>query len=149
MLLPMGDVAFGEAPALKEGDWIEAAGGVGEYRDAMQILPAIASAITVTQAPAADTRPIHALSEDLLGQWVVVQAQVDDLRPFAQGMRLMLSEGDATITAVLFDSVWERVAFSETLQAGDVLRLQGELSDYRGELEIIPELPVDVESVGK
>ena len=128
---------------------MKVAGGVGEYRDAKQLLPSSAAAIEKTDAPAPDLRPIAALSDDLLGQWVSVQAQVDDLRPFAQGMRLMLSEGDAMLTAVLFDSVWQSLPFSETLQAGDVLQLQGELSDYRGELEIVPELPIDVEKVRK
>jgi DNA/RNA endonuclease YhcR with UshA esterase domain len=78
-----------------------------------------------------------------------MQATVDDLRPFQQGMRVMLSDGDAILVAVLFDRVWQGLAFSETLDAGDVLQLQGELSDYRGELEVIPELPVDVEKVSK
>jgi DNA/RNA endonuclease YhcR with UshA esterase domain len=149
MLLPIGDAAFGEAPDLKEGDWIQVAGGVGEYRDAKQLLPAAASAITRTAAPPADLRPLTALSADLLGQWVGMQATVDDLRPFQQGMRVMLSDGDAILVAVLFDRVWQGLAFSETLDAGDVLQLQGELSDYRGELEVIPELPVDVEKVSK
>lgn len=149
VLLPIDDAVFGAAPALQEGDWVKVAGGVGEYRDAKQLLPTSASAIEKTSTPAPDLRPIAALSNDLLGQWVSVQARVDDLRPFAQGMRLMLSEDDATITAVLFDSAWQQVPFSNTLQAGDVLQLQGELSDYRGELEILPELAVDVEKVRK
>jgi len=147
MLLPMDDAVFGDAPALNEGDWITVAGGVGEFRDAKQLLPSSAADIMKMPAPSPDSRPLNALSNDLLGQWVGVKAQVDDLRPFKQGMRLMLSAGDATITAVLFDSVWQSLPFSETLQAGDVLQLQGELSDYRGELELVPELPVDVEKV--
>jgi DNA/RNA endonuclease YhcR with UshA esterase domain len=149
MLLPVGDAVFGEAPEVREGEWIEAAGGVGEYRDAKQLLPASASAIAKISAPPADLRPLAALNDDLLGQWVRVQATIDDLRPFAQGMRVMLSEDDTTLVAVLFDRVWQGLAFSETLQAGDVIQLQGELSDYRGELELIPELPVDVEQVSK
>lgn len=149
VLLPVDDVAFGTAPALQAGDWVRVAGGVGEYRDTKQLLPTSAASIEKITAPSPDPRPIAALSDDLLGQWVSVQANVDNLRPFAQGMRLMLSEGDATITAVLFDSVWQVLAFSETLQAGDTLIVQGELSDYRGELEIVPELAVDVEKVGR
>jgi DNA/RNA endonuclease YhcR with UshA esterase domain len=145
VLLPVDDAMFGETPALAEGDWIRLAGGVGEYRDAKQLLPASASAITQIDAPPVDLRPIDALGDDLLGQWVGVEATVDDLRPFKQGMRVLLSENDVTITAVLFDRVWQSLPFSETLQAGDVVQVQGELSDYRGELEIVPELPADVE----
>jgi DNA/RNA endonuclease YhcR with UshA esterase domain len=149
VLLPIDEMAFGEAPALQAGDWVQVAGGIGEYRDAKQLLPSAASAITKINTPSPDLRPIAALSDDLLGQWVSVQAQVDDLRPFAQGMRLMLREDDATITAVLFDSAWQHMPFSSTLQAGDVIQLQGELSDYRGELEIVPELPADVAKMGR
>lgn len=144
VLLPVDDATFGAAPALREGDWVRVTGGVGAYRDARQLLPSAATAITKIDAPLTDLRPIAALSDDLLGQWVSVQAQVDDLRAFAQGVRLTLREGDATLTAVLFDSVWERAPFSSTLQAGDTIRLQGEISEYRGELEIVPELPADV-----
>lgn len=149
VLLPVDDAVFGAAPALREGDWVQVAGGVGEFRDTKQLLPSSAATIKKISAPLPDLRPIAALSDNLLGQWVSVQAQVDDLRSFAQGMRLTLRDGDSTIIAVLFDSVWQQVPFSETLQAGDMLRLQGELSDYRGALEIVPELPVDVETVGK
>lgn len=149
VLLPVGDATFGEAPALNEGDWIQVAGGVGEFRDARQMLPASASTITKIEASAPEVRPLNALSDGLLGQWVTVQAAVDEMRPFAQGMRVTLSESDSTMTVVLFDRVWQGLPFSETLQAGDTLLLQGELSDYRGELEIVPELPADVARVSE
>lgn len=147
VLLPIDDVVFGDAPALQIGDWVQVAGGVGEYRDAKQLLPSSASAITKVDAPVPDLRPIYALSDDLLGQWVSVQTQVDDVRAFAQGVRLTLREGDASIIAVIFDSAWQGMPFSGTLQAGDTIRLQGEIADYRGELEIVPELAVDVSLV--
>jgi DNA/RNA endonuclease YhcR with UshA esterase domain len=45
---------------------------------------------------------------------------------------------------VLFDSVWERLPFSTTLTVENIVRVQGQLIEFRETLEIQPELSVDV-----
>jgi DNA/RNA endonuclease YhcR with UshA esterase domain len=147
VVLPLNlRLLLGEWPDLQVGDWISVTGGVGEYRGARQLLPARVSNIVGARKSNGDhVRPIGALSKDLLGQWVEVKGVVSDLRPFSQGMRVDVQEDSGqAITAVLFDSVWQNLPFSGTVSVGDPIRVQGELIEFRGELEIQPELAVDV-----
>lgn len=146
MLLPL-DVLGAGVPPLQAGDWVTVIGGVGDFRGAKQVLPRAASAISKVAAPndADAVRPLEALDTTLTGQWLTVQGTVEDLRPMAQGMRVLVNDGTAQpLTVVLFDRVWEAAPYSTTLTVGDVVRVQGELQEYRGELEIVPELAGDL-----
>jgi DNA/RNA endonuclease YhcR with UshA esterase domain len=148
MLLPLNLSSFAKPPELQPGDWISVTGGVGEYRGAKQLLPSSPDNIMVVDRPVADiaARPISALHGGLLGQWVAVEGEVSDLRPMSSGMRVVVSDPDGSeLLMVLFDSVWQTLPFSQTLSVGDRVRAQGELAEYRGELELLPELAVDVQ----
>ena len=150
VLMPISLAAqFGAVPELAVGTWISVAGSVGEYRDTRQILPAAAADIQIlTDAPEIELRPIGALGKPLLGQWVAVQGLVTDLKPFKQGMRIQLQDAEGNqILAVVFDSAWQQVPLSKTLAINDTLTVQGELADYRGDLEVVPELGMDVAKV--
>jgi DNA/RNA endonuclease YhcR with UshA esterase domain len=149
VLLPLNLSAFANPPTLQPGDWISVTGGVGEYRGAKQLLPSSPDNLVVFDRPTADeaeaARPISALHDGLLGQWVAIEGEVSDLRPMSSGMRVVVSEADGgTLMMVLFDSLWQTLPFSQTLSVGDRVRAQGELAEYRGELELLPELTVDV-----
>ena len=149
VLLPLNLASvFGNAPALQVGEWISVTGGVGEYRGERQLLPARVSDVAVTAAQPLDMRDISRLSKDMLGQWVSVRGEVNDLQPIEGGMLIDLvdvAEGDrpGAITVVMFDA-WSGVPFSQTLQLGEVVVVQGELVDYYGQLELQPELSVDL-----
>jgi DNA/RNA endonuclease YhcR with UshA esterase domain len=147
VLLPLSLAAFADAPALQPGEWISVTGGVGEYRGAKQLLPSALSNIVIIDRPVdREARPIGALHDGLLGQWIGIAGEVSDLRPMSSGMRVDVSGAPGeTLTVVLFDSVWQTLPFSQTLTVGDHLRAQGEMAKYRGELELLPELAVDVE----
>ncbi|NJM42171.1 MAG: hypothetical protein HC853_16190 [Anaerolineae bacterium] len=76
---------------------------------------------------------------------MAVRGLVTDLRPFKQGMRIELQDAaGARIVVVAFDSAWNSLPFSQTLAINDSLHVQGELAEYRGELEILPELGTDL-----
>lgn len=150
VLLPLNLSAFANAPELRPGDWISVTGGVGEYRGAKQLLPSSPSNVFVMDRPAnaedVAARPISALHDGLLGQWIGIQGEVSDLRPMSSGMRVVVSDDDGSaLLVVLFDSLWQTLPFSQTLMVGDRVNVQGELAEYRGELELLPELPVDVQ----
>lgn len=146
MLLPLGLAEhLGQWPTLRLGDWISVTASVGEFRDARQLLPSDAKAIVKIAAPKIEVRHIDSLGRNLVGQWVSIKGNVSDLRPFQQGMRVMVQEGNSeAITVVLFDSVWDQVPMSQTMQIGDAIGVSGELSEYRRELEVVPEIANDV-----
>lgn len=133
-------------PQISAGEWISVTGAAGEYRGAKQ---ALALRIGSLPEPAASSsghfRAIADLDNRLLGRWVSVQGNVSDLRPFKQGMRMDVRDtsGDS-IVVVMFDSVWQQLPFSTTLSVDDRVRVEGELAEYRGQIEILPELPADV-----
>ncbi|HQX75862.1 MAG TPA: OB-fold nucleic acid binding domain-containing protein [Thermoflexales bacterium] len=129
--------------SIKPGDWISVTAGVTEYRDAKQLALSRAEDIAITLPALADeVRPVAALSKDLLGQWVTVRGVVSDLRPSKTVTRITLDDG-AEIDATLFE-VWQQLPFSQTLKVGDTLLVSGLLTEYRSQLEIQPELSVDV-----
>jgi DNA/RNA endonuclease YhcR with UshA esterase domain len=124
------------------GDWVTVAGAVGEYRGNKQVL-----VTAVRPAAALDTPrwPIAELNSDLVGHWVGIEGQVTDLRPFRAGMRAdVTDDSGGSITVVMFDEIWNGLPFSMTLDIADRLAVAGEVSEYRGRVELIPQLPADV-----
>jgi DNA/RNA endonuclease YhcR with UshA esterase domain len=124
------------------GDWVTVAGAVGEYRGNKQVL-----VTAVRPAAALDTPrwPIAELNSDLVGRWVGIEGQVTDLRPFRAGMRAdVTDDSGGSITVVMFDEIWNGLPFSMTLDIADRLAVAGEVSEYRGRVELIPQLPADV-----
>lgn len=146
VLISSGLPTLVASPVPAVGEWIEVTGAVGEYRGAKQVLSSQVSAI---EAPAGHFYLIAELNGSLLGRWVGVEGTVSDLRPFKQGMRVDVTDGSgATITAVMFDSVWQALPFSTTLSVDDRIRVEGELGEYRGRIELLPQLAADVRLIG-
>jgi len=141
-LLSRGLPALAALPIPEAGDWVTVSGAVGEYRGNKQVL-----ATQVRFAPPlhGQSRPIAELDAGLIGRWVSVEGAVTDLRPFKQGMRADVTDASGeTITVVLFDSIWNKLPFSTTLDINDRMHVAGEVSEYRGRIELIPQLPADV-----
>lgn len=148
-VVPLDLPLLREHPALTPGDWISVTGAVGEYRGERQVLSLAIQRLAFDPTPRDKHRRLIAeLEPGLLGRWISVVGEVSDLRPFRQGMRVDLTDDSgATIVAVMFDSVWQAVPVSLTLGVGDRLWVQGELTEYRGRLEVVPQLGADVRAV--
>jgi DNA/RNA endonuclease YhcR with UshA esterase domain len=130
------------------GDWLRVIGAVGDYRDARQLTPHSTDDVTVIAPPERAARPIAALNADLIGEWVRLDGDVVELRAFKNGMRLALQGDDGDlIDVIVFDSAWQRVPFSTTLQAGDRLSVDGAVGEYRGQLQVAIELPGDLRAL--
>ncbi len=145
MLLPLAlpDV-FGDSPALKPGEWVQVTGGVGEYRAQRQLLPARAEDIRVVSPPIPEVRPMSALNRRMAGRWVTVRGTVGKLRPVRDGMLLSVQDASGGSIVVAMFEPWFAVPFSQTLQVGDAVLAQGELVIYQNQLEVQPELSVDL-----
>ncbi|MCX7939595.1 MAG: OB-fold nucleic acid binding domain-containing protein [Thermoflexales bacterium] len=145
VVFPLRPAPWGEPPLVRLGEWIEVSGGVGEYRDAKQLLARNADDVKVVAPPRKALSGLDDITREQVGRWVSVRAQVAELRPFSAGMRIML-EDDArhTLDVVVFDDLWVQLPFSQTLLIGDTLWAQGEVVVYRGRLELLPELPADL-----
>ena len=131
------------------GTWARATGGVGEYRGRRQLL-LMPGGLAAEGAPAQSPRPVSAVSSALLGDWVTTEARVSRLAPFKGGIRIGLASDEGSeLTMTLFDSVWTVLPFSSTLATGDGLVVSGRLTEYRGALELQPEIAPDVVLAGR
>lgn len=137
-----------EAPPVL-GTWARATGGVGEYRGRRQLL-LMPGGLTPERAPTPTPRPVSAINRSLLGDWVTTQARVSRLAPFKGGIRIGLAGDEGSeLTMTLFDSVWNVVPFSSTLAAGDAVVASGRLTEFRGALELQPEIAPDFVLAGR
>jgi len=151
VLIPLSlRAVFGPPPEISAGDWLTVTGGVGEYRGRRQVLPASADAFAITPgdfkatAQRLDIRPIGALNRDLIGHWVATEGRLTNIREIARGALLNIEDdaGDET-TIAMFDA-WFTWPFSQTVTVGDRVVVQGALIDYKGKLEVQPQLPIDL-----
>jgi len=141
--LELGDM-FGVPASFDPGTWVRVTGSINEYRGSRAVMVSAASDIAVIAAQPFETRPVAGLKKEMAGQWVAVDGIVDKLRPVKQGMLLDLKDAaGGAITVVMYEQ-WYQTPFSETLQSGSAVYAQGELVDFHGQLELQPELSIDL-----
>ena len=92
---------------------------------------------------AAEVR-IGELTADNEGQLVVVQGSIVEVTPFSSGVKYTLDDGSGTVTLLLWQDVYEALPERAALGVGAGIEVRGEVSEYEGELELIPELAEDV-----
>jgi DNA/RNA endonuclease YhcR with UshA esterase domain len=93
-------------------------------------------------------RQLGELSTADLGQRVQVEAVVKSLRTFSGGLVGTLDDGTGTATLLLWQEVCDGLTDPAELVPGAVLRVEGEVVDYQGEIEIVPRAPADIMVVG-
>lgn len=136
--------------ALVEGTRVRAVGEVAEYQGELEIVPELPSdvrVLAVTERVVTE-RQLGELSTDDLGQWVRVEGILQSLRTFSAGIKGTLGDSTGTVTLLLWQEVYDSLPESTTLVPGAVLRVEGEVNEYRGELEVVPWAPADVSVVG-
>jgi DNA/RNA endonuclease YhcR with UshA esterase domain len=136
----------GGLPALAVGQALQVDAPVSLYKDAPQLSLARASDLvllseSLSLGPALSIGQVDgALAE----RWVSLSGSVTEVAPFSAGVKCTLDDGSGQITLLLWQSVYEQLADPGALAVGASLRVVGEVSEYRGEMEIVPELPGDV-----
>jgi DNA/RNA endonuclease YhcR with UshA esterase domain len=136
----------GITPTLRQGQSVEVVAAVSLYRDTPQLVPASTADIVPLGQPvciAADKR-IGELTTADVGQLAVVRGTVTRVAPFSAGVKYTLDDATGAVVVLLWQSVYERLPNLAALDVGAELQVQGEVSQYRGEMELIPELAEDV-----
>ena len=130
---------------LQTGARVRATGELDEYRGQREVVPARGSDVVITQAaPAPARRDIASITPADVGAVVAVEGTVTRSEPFSQGHRVWIDDGSGEIMLLLWENIYGRVAGRERLTAGARVRAVGVVEEYRGTLEIIPQLPGDV-----
>ena len=135
------------SPTLPVGQPVEVVAAVSLYGDTPQLVPAsVADVVPLSQAvPIAVEKQIGELTATDVGQLAIVRGTVIEVDPFSAGVKLTLDDGTGTIILLLWQSVYDGLPDPAALNVGAEVQAQGEISQYRGELELIPELTDDVQ----
>lgn len=140
-------LSTGNVPALASGQVVEVVAAVSLYGDMLQLVPASVTDIVVLGegVRVVAEKSIGELSAEDVGQLVVVQGSVIEMAPFSAGVKFTLDDGSDTIVLLLWQDVYDALPDPAALGVGAEVRAQGEVSEYEGELEVIPGLVEDVQ----
>ena len=136
----------GALPPLEIGQSIEVSGVVTLFDVTPQLSLRRSTDIAPLSEPVAFAKftQLNDLSDASTGRWVRVENSVEEVAPFSAGVRLTLSDGRRRVTVLLWQDVWTALDKAQEIQPGTTLSVQGEVNVFRGQLEIVPEIPADV-----
>jgi DNA/RNA endonuclease YhcR with UshA esterase domain len=141
----------GVTPTIGVGDSVEVVAAVSRYGETPQLVPASAVDLVRLDQPVsiAPERFIADLSRHGIGCWFTVRGAVTMVDRFSSGVKLRLDDGTGTITVLLWQELYNALVedLDDALspRVGAEMRVQGSLREYGGELEVIPDVPTDVE----
>jgi len=128
------------------GQSAEATGAVTLYKDTPQVTLARADALRFSADSIPVAAPAHVadLTAERAGQWAAVRGQVVKVSPFSAGYKFTLDDGTGRASVLLWQDVYAVLSPTLTLAEGAQVAVQGQVSSYRGAIEIVPEIPADV-----
>ena len=136
----------GDLPSLTPGQTIQVEGTVTFYKEKPQLaLTDVADLMPLPEA--AGVAPVQLVSEvnpATVGDWVGIQGFVTNVSHFSAGVKLTLDDGSGEVTVLLWQDLFDELAATTTLEEGAAVTVYGQVSEYQGQMELIPELSVDV-----
>ena len=135
------------APDIRVGDPIEATGVVTLFKGAPQVTVTRGDHVAVLDQPVVLTElePIRSLGDDDIGRWVRVQGTIARITPFSAGVKFTLSDPQGRdVTLLFWHDIFDALPDAADWQIGAEVAAQGPVNSFRGDLEIVPELPFDV-----
>lgn len=137
----------GDLPALSPGQMVAVEGSVTFYKETPQLTLTDVADVTLLAEPV-NVAPLRLVSEigaETVGQWVGLQGFITEVVPFSAGVKLTLDDGSGEIVVLLWQDLYDALSAAATLEEGAGVAVCGQVAEYRGQLELIPELPVDVQ----
>jgi DNA/RNA endonuclease YhcR with UshA esterase domain len=133
-------------------DWIvnsqvSVSGRVDLYKGEIEVIPqALGDLVLVNRAmpPGASGTRLADLRVDDVGQRVTVEASIVSVDVFSAGVKCKIDDGSGQVVLLLWHEVYDAVPGKERLVVGTRIRVTGKVDEYRGELELVPGLGVDV-----
>ncbi len=135
-----------EWPELEKGLSVQVTGMVDRYRGVPQISVGRGSDLVLLgqEILLASERSIASLSAQDVGSRVIVEGTVSQPVRFSAGIRYNLDDGSGMIALVLWQEILDSLEMQDTRSEGSVWRVQGKVVEYKGRLEVVPELPSDI-----
>lgn len=126
-------------------------GKVAEYEGSLEIVPESPSdvgVVGVLELPR-DERTIGQLGGEDAGRTVWLSGRLAGGTSFSEGVRFTLDDGTGTIVLLLWQNLYDRLAAPESVRPGAEVSVRGEIAEFQGELEIVPQVPFDVIVTGQ
>jgi DNA/RNA endonuclease YhcR with UshA esterase domain len=139
--------ALREPHQLNVGAKLSVTGEVQIYEGELQIQPRSADQIAIIEPNTAvpSSREVGSIT-DFLGQRITITGYVDRVQDTGSGTRIYMIDDTGEALVFIWNNIMERIADNVTLrQPGARARVTGLVQEYRGELELVPSLPIDVE----
>jgi DNA/RNA endonuclease YhcR with UshA esterase domain len=132
--------------AVSPGQVVEVVAAVSLYGDTPQLVPASVADVVVLDESVriVAEKNVGDLASEDVGQPVVVRGNVLEVNPFSAGVKFTLDDGSGSVILLLWQDVYDALPDPAALGVGAELQVQGQVSEYDGELEVIPELAEDV-----
>jgi DNA/RNA endonuclease YhcR with UshA esterase domain len=139
----------GTPPTVRPGDCVQISGAVSLYEESSQVtLDDAGSLVLLDEAvPIAQQWAIGEISAEDAGQTVGIEGRIVEVRPFSAGVKYTIEDDSGQVTLLLWQDVDRAVVGREALIVGSEITAQGLVSEYQGELEVVPELALDVQIV--
>lgn len=144
-------VRLSGAPAeVAPGDPVRVRGAVSMYGETPQISLDVADGLQKLSAPVeiAEAKEIEQIVLADVDRMVQVEGAIVEVSWMSAGQKLTLDDGSGEIAVILWQNVIDGLLNRADLQEGTWLRVRGVVSEYKGELEVLPELSLDVDVVG-
>ena len=97
----------------------------------------------------ASTKTVGEIQLDDLGQFVRLSGAVTAMESFSAGVKLKCDDNTGAITILLWQDLADLLLQHSSLEVGTQISVVGEVSEFRGELEIIPQFETDVMPHGR
>lgn len=97
--------------------------------------------------PGVPVAPIGALTDGLIGTDVTVEGSVVEATSFSHGFRYTLEDATGRVMLVLWHEVYDDCWDAAQINLGAEVRASGRLSQYEGQLELVPSAGADVKAL--
>ncbi len=136
----------GQPAEVQPGDSVSVRGAVSLYGETSQL--ALDAADGLQKLPQEiDIAPLKTIREIRptdVGQMTRIEGAITAVKWMSAGQRLTLDDGTGDMTVILWQDIIDGILDRVDLQVGTWLSVRGLVSEYKGELELLPELPLDV-----
>jgi DNA/RNA endonuclease YhcR with UshA esterase domain len=134
----------GITPTMEMGQTVEVEAAVSLYKSKPQLVPAsTADIVPIEQVEQmVKESPIGELSSSDVGRLVAIQGTINAVETFSGSVKLRLDDGSGSIVLLLWQDIYEQIPHTPT--TGAVIHATGKVSQYQGQLEVIPEMASEV-----
>jgi DNA/RNA endonuclease YhcR with UshA esterase domain len=135
------------AAQLVVGNTVRVQGRVQEYKQELEVVPQVTDDVVLVAVVAPDQVVLAQIGDLTLAdvdRTVTVEGQIVEVNPFSQGIKYGLDDGSGRVTLLLWQNVHDAVPKRDQLALGTVVRATGKVTEYQGELQVIPGLGYDL-----